>query len=113
MKDGTTWVEHPMYTEVVFSLDRLVELALKHPEWKDKQPFKAVIDRDREAMEKFTLADLMQIVVATHTDVTTEEFDQAAKEWIGKAKHPRWNRLYTELAYLPMLEVMRYHLRRS
>jgi phosphoserine phosphatase len=107
-EDGTTWVEHPMYTEVVFSLDRLVELAPKHPEWKDKQPFKAVIARDREAMDKFTMDDFMQIVVATHTDVTTEEFNQAAKDWVAKAKHPRWDRHYTELAYQPMLEVMRY-----
>ncbi len=107
-EDGTTWVEHPMYTEVVFSLDRLVELAPRHPEWKDKQPFKAVLDKDRETMEKFTTDDLTQIVVATHTDVTTREFDQAAREWLGNAKHPRFKRLYTELAYLPMLEVMRY-----
>jgi hypothetical protein len=107
-EDGTTWVEHPMYTEVVFSLDRLVELAPSHPEWKEKEPFKSVIARDREAMGKFTLNDLMQIVVATHTDVTTNEFNQAAKDWLAKAKHPRWNRLYTELAYQPMLEVMRY-----
>ena len=107
-EDGTTWVEHPMYTEVVFSLDRVVELAPKHPEWKDKQPFKAVIDRDREAMAKFTLKNSMEIVVATHTGVSTDEFDKAAKEWIAKAKHPRWKRPYTDLVYQPMLEVMRY-----
>src|SRR5262249_32283016 len=75
-EDGTTWVEHPMYTEVVFSLDRLVELSAAHPEWKEQQPFKAVIERDRAAMEKFTLDDLMKIVVVTHTGVSTEEFDK-------------------------------------
>jgi phosphoglycolate phosphatase-like HAD superfamily hydrolase len=107
-EDGTTWVEHPMYTEVVFSLDRLVELAPKHPEWKDKQPFKAVITDDKAAMEKFTLDELMEVVVATHTGVTTDEFDKAAKDWIAKAKHPRWKRPYTDLVYQPMLEVMRY-----
>jgi phosphoglycolate phosphatase-like HAD superfamily hydrolase len=107
-EDGTTWVEHPMYTEIVFSLDRVVELAAKHPEWKNKQPFKAVIDRDREAMAKFKLEDLMEIVVATHTGVTTDEFDKVAKEWIAKAKHPRWKRPYTDLVYQPMVEVMQY-----
>src|SRR5262245_31831258 len=107
-EDGTTWVEHPMYTEVVFSLDRLVELSTAHPEWKEQQPFKAVIERDRAAMEKFTLDDLMKIVVVTHTGVSTEEFDKAAKAWIAKAKHPRWQRPYTDLVYQPMLEVMRF-----
>ena len=107
-EDGTTWVEHPMYTEVVFSLDRVVELAPKHPEWKDKQPFKAVITGDHEAMKNFTLDQLKEIIVATHTGVTTDEFDQAAKQWIAHAKHPRWNRPYTDLAYQPMLEVIKY-----
>lgn len=107
-EDGTMWVEHPMYTELVFSLDRLVELSATHPEWKEVQPFKAVIDRDRAAMEKFTLDDLMKIVVVTHTGVSTDEFDKVAKEWIAQAKHPRWQRPYTDLVYQPMLEVMRY-----
>jgi hypothetical protein len=107
-EDGTTWVEHPLYTELVFSLDRLVELAPKHPEWKDKQPYQAVIDGDRAAMAKFTPKDLIDIVVATHTGVTAEEFDKAAKAWLARAKHPRWKRPYTELVYQPMLEVMRY-----
>ncbi len=107
-EDGTTWVEHPMYTEVVFSLDRLAELAPKHPAWQEVQPFKAVLTRDRAAMEKFTLDDLMKIVVVTHTGVSTEEFNRAAKDWITKAKDHRWHRPYTELTYQPMLEVMKY-----
>jgi phosphoglycolate phosphatase-like HAD superfamily hydrolase len=107
-EDGTTWVEHPLYTEVVFSFDRLVVLSSNHPDWKDKQPFKAVLDGDRAAMAKFTVKELTEIVVATHTGVTTDEFDKAAKDWIAGARHPRWRRPYTELAYEPMLEVMRY-----
>ena len=107
-EDGTTWVEQPMYTEVVFSLDRLAELSPKHPEWKEVQPFKAVLTRDRAAMEKFTLDDLMKIIVVTHTDVSTEEFNRATKHWIAKAKDHRWHRPYTELTYQPMLEVMKY-----
>jgi phosphoserine phosphatase len=107
-EDGTTWVEHPFYTEVVFSLDRVFELAGKHPEWKEKHPFKAVIERDRGAMAKFTEKDLIEIVVATHTGVTTDEFDKAVKDWFARAKDARWKRPYTELVYQPMLEVMRY-----
>jgi len=107
-EDGTTWVEHPMYTELVFSFDRLVAMAPQHPEWKDSTAFQAVISGDHAAMQKFTLEDLINVVVATHTGVTTDEFDRAAKEWLATARHPRWKRPYTELAYQPMLEVMRY-----
>jgi phosphoserine phosphatase len=107
-QDGTLWVEHPMYTQVAFALDRVVELAPKHPEWKTEQPFKAVLDGDRAAMEKFVLKDLEQIIAATHTGMTTAEFQAIVKDWIGKAKHPRWNRPYTELVYQPMLELMSY-----
>jgi hypothetical protein len=73
-QDGTTWVSHPMYTQLMFALDRVVELAPKHPEWKKKQPFKAVITGDKEAMAKFTMKDLEQIIFATHTGMTTEVF---------------------------------------
>jgi len=107
-EDGTMWVEHPMYTEIMFTLDRVGELARTHPEWKDQPPFSAVINRDREAMAKFTEADLLKLVAVTHAGVSTDEFAAAAKAWIAKAKDPRWKRPYTELTYAPMLEVMRY-----
>ena len=85
-EDGTTWVEHPMYTEVVFSLDRVAELAPQHPEWKDVAPFNVVIAHDKAALEKLTLQDLMKIVVVTHTGVSSEEFDKAANDWLAKAR---------------------------
>ncbi|MGA8831901.1 MAG: HAD family hydrolase [Desulfomonilaceae bacterium] len=107
-QDGTTWVEHPIYTQVMFALDQVVEHASKHPEWKEKMPFKAVISHDRAAMEKFTTKDLEQIVFATHTGMTTDVFQAAVKEWIARAKDHRWKRPYTDLVYEPMLEVMRY-----
>ena len=107
-EDGTMWVEHPMYTEIMFTLDRVGELARTHPEWKDQPPFSAVINRDREAMAKFTEADLLKLVAVTHAGVSTDEFAAAAKAWIAKAKDPRWKRPYTELTYAPMQEVMRY-----
>lgn len=107
-EDGTTWVEHPMYTEIVFAMDRVVELSANHPEWKQKMPFKAIIERDREAMSKFGMKELMEVIVATHTGITTDEFNKVAKEWIAKARDPRWKRPYTDLVYQPMLEVMKY-----
>jgi phosphoserine phosphatase len=107
-EDGTMWVEHPMYTEIMFTLDRVVELAKKHPEWKDHSPFDAVINGDRAAMAKFSETDLLKLVAVTHAGVSTDEFAAAAKAWIAKAKHPRWKRPYTELTYAPMQEVMRY-----
>ena len=107
-QDGTTWVEHPMYTQLMFALDRVVELAPKHPEWKKKQPFKAVIAGDKAAMAKFTTKDLEQIVFATHTGMTVEEFHATVKDWIAKARQSRWDHPYTELVYQPMLELMAY-----
>jgi phosphoglycolate phosphatase-like HAD superfamily hydrolase len=107
-QDGTLWVEQPIYSQVVFSLDRVVELAPQHPEWKTVEPFKSVIAGDRAAIAKFTTKDLEKIVFATHTGMTTGEFSALAKDWIAKAHDPRWHRLFTDLVYQPMLEVLRY-----
>jgi phosphoglycolate phosphatase-like HAD superfamily hydrolase len=107
-QDGTLWVEQPIYTQVVFSLDRVVALAPQHPEWKTVEPFKSVIAGDREAMAKFTTQDLEKIVFATHTGMTTGEFAALVQDWIAKARDPRWHRPFTELVYQPMLEVMQY-----
>ena len=107
-QDGTLWVEHPLYTQAVFALDRLRELAPKHPGWKNKEPFKAVIAGDREAMAKFTEQYWERIVAATHAGMTTEAFLEIVKQWLATAKHPRFRRPYTDLVYQPMLEVMKY-----
>jgi len=107
-QDGTLWTEHPLYTQAMFALDRLGKLAPQHPEWKDTQPFKAVLENDREAMSKFTESDWLQIVAVTHAGMNTEEFQALVKPWLATAKAPRFDRPYTDLAYLPMLEVMRY-----
>jgi haloacid dehalogenase-like hydrolase len=107
-QDGTLWVEQPIYTQVVFSLDRVVELAPQHPEWKTVEPFKSVIAGDRAAIAKFTMKDLEKILLATHTGMTTGEFSALAKDWIAKARDPRWHRPFTELIYQPMLELMQY-----
>ncbi len=105
-QDGTTWVEQPMYAQVVFALDRVVELAPQHPEWQTTEPFKSILTHDKAAMATFTKQDLERIVVATHTGITVEAFQTAVQHWLATAKHPRWNRPYTELVYQPMLELI-------
>jgi phosphoglycolate phosphatase-like HAD superfamily hydrolase len=107
-QDGTTWVEYPMYSQVVFSLDRVVELAPQHPEWKTFEPFKSVIAGDRAAMAKFTMKDLETILLATHTGMTTGEYAAIVRAWLAKARDPRWDRPFTDLIYQPMLEVMQF-----
>jgi phosphoglycolate phosphatase-like HAD superfamily hydrolase len=107
-QDGTLWVEHPLYTQAMFALDRVHELAPGHPEWKSKQPFKAVLQNDREAMAKLTEGDWAKILGVTHSGMTTAAFLKIVQEWLARAKHPRFQRPYTELVYQPMLEVMRY-----
>ena len=107
-QDGTTWVEHPIYTQVVFALDRVVALAPQHPEWKNTEPFKSVLTDDKAAMAKFTTPDLLAIVAATHTGMTVEAFQGIVTDWVANAKDHRFGRLYTELVYQPMFEVMSY-----
>jgi phosphoglycolate phosphatase-like HAD superfamily hydrolase len=107
-QDGTLWVEHPMYTQVIYCLERVPAVVAKKPELKNVEPFKTVLSGNREAMAKLTMPDLEKILAATLTGMTVEEFSTEAKTWIENARHPRWNRPYTELAYQPMLEVLRY-----
>jgi phosphoglycolate phosphatase-like HAD superfamily hydrolase len=107
-QDGTTWVEHPMYTQLMFALDRVAKLAPQHPEWKTTPPFQTVLSGDREATAKLTTKDLEAILFATHTGMTVDQFQTEVKAWLTKARDKRWNRHYTELIYQPMLEVMQY-----
>jgi len=107
-QDGTLWTEHPLYTQGMFALTRVVELAPQHPEWKTTMPFKAVLTNDRAAMGKFTEGDWMQILAVTHAGMSTKAFQGLVKDWLAKAKAPRFDRPYTDLVYEPMLEVMKY-----
>ena len=107
-QDGTLWTEHPMYAQAMFALHRLGVLAPKHPDWKDTEPFKSVLAGDHEAMGKFSERDWMEIVAATHAGMGTEEFQSLVHDWITSAKAPRFDRLFTDLVYQPMLEVMKY-----
>jgi phosphoserine phosphatase len=107
-QDGTLWVEHPMYTQVVYCLERVPAVAARKPELRNVEPFKTVLSGNREAMAKLSMRDLEKILAATLTGMSVEEFNAEAKRWMETAKHPRWNRPYTELIYQPMLEVLRY-----
>jgi phosphoglycolate phosphatase-like HAD superfamily hydrolase len=107
-QDGTLWVEHPMYTQVTYCLERVPALVEKKPELKNREPFKTVLSGNREAMAKLSQDDLMKILVATLTGMSVDDFNAEAKKWIAEAKDPRWKRPYTELTYQPMQEVLRY-----
>ncbi|HVS37133.1 MAG TPA: HAD family hydrolase [Gemmataceae bacterium] len=107
-QDGTLWVEHPMYTQVVYCLERVPAVVKEKPELKDVEPFKTVLSGDQEAIAKLSMKDLEQILAATLTGVTTDEFSADVKKWLATARHPRFKRPYTELIYQPMLEVMQY-----
>src|SRR5438034_6917446 len=107
-QDGTLWVEHPMYTQVTYCLERVPALVEKKPELKNREPFKTVLSGNREAMAKLSQDDLMKILVATLTGISVDDFNAEAKKWISEAKDPRWKRPYTELTYQPMQEVLQY-----
>ncbi len=106
--DGTLWTEQPMYVQIVFALDRVKALAPEHPEWKTKQPFKAALEGDIKGVLTGGKRALLELMMATHANNTTEEFSQIVTEWLASAKHPKTNRLYTEMVYQPMLELLDY-----
>ena len=107
-QDGTLWVEHPMYSQVIYCLDRVPAVVAKKPELRNVGPFKTVLSGNREAMAKLTMKELEIILAATLTGMSVDEFNAEVKKWIETAKDPRWNRPYTELVYQPMIEVLRY-----
>ena len=107
-QDGTLWVEHPIYCQMMYCLDRVPVLTTQHPELKEVEPFKTVLSESHEAQTTLSMRDLETIALATLTGMTTDEFAVEAKKWLASTKHPRWNRPYTELVYRPMLEVMTY-----
>jgi hypothetical protein len=109
-QDGTLWVEHPIYSQVVYCLDRVPALTEEDPKLKDVEPFKTVLSGDRGAIAKLSLHDLEKILFATLTGMSVDDFEAEVKKWLASAKDGRWKRPYTDLIYQPMLEVMQ-HLR--
>jgi phosphoglycolate phosphatase-like HAD superfamily hydrolase len=107
-QDGTLWVEHPMYSQVVYCLERVPVLVKEKPELAKVEPFKTVLSGNREAMAKLPMSQLEKILVATLTGMSVDDFKAEVQKWIAEAKDPRWKRPYTELTYQPMKEVLQY-----
>lgn len=106
--DGTLWAEQPMYFQLIFAIDRVKALAPKHPEWKHKEPFASLLKGDVKTALVGGEHAALEIVMATHAGITTEEFEKIAQEWITSARHPTTHRPYTEMIYQPMLELLAY-----
>jgi len=106
--DGTLWSEQPIYFQVAFAVDRVKAMAPRHPEWKTKQPFKAALEGDMKTLVASGEKGLVQLMMATHAGMTTEEFETIVKDWLAAARHPRFKRSYIDLVYQPMLELLAY-----
>jgi phosphoglycolate phosphatase-like HAD superfamily hydrolase len=106
--DGTLWAEQPIYFQFAFAVDRVKALAPQHPEWKTQQPFAAVLSGDTKALLASGQKGLMQIMAVSHSGMSTEEFARIVAQWFATARHPRFDRPYTDLVYRPMLELLAY-----
>ena len=106
--DGTLWAERPLYFQLIFAMDRVKAMAGEHPEWATRQPFQAVLENDLEALAASGEHGLLELVMATHAGMTTEEFKLVVEEWMATAKHPTTGRSFTEMVYQPMLELLDY-----
>jgi phosphoglycolate phosphatase-like HAD superfamily hydrolase len=106
--DGTLWSEQPLYFQLVFAFDRVKALAPQHPEWNTQEPFKSALAGDVRGALAGGKPALMALLAATHSGMTTDEFENGVREWIATAKHPKTGRLYTEMVYQPMLELLAY-----
>ena len=106
--DGTLWVEHPMYTQLAFAIERVKALAPLHAEWNSKQPFKAALEGNMKTLAESGEHGMAELVMASHAGMTTAEFQKIVTDWIATARHPRFKRPYTELSYQPMIELLAY-----
>ena len=105
-QDGTLWVEHPVYTQVMYCLERVGPMVKEKPELETREPFKTVLSGDHEAVAKLSMREIFEIVLTTQSGMTVEEFRADVRQWLATAKHPRWKRPYTELVYQPMIEAL-------
>lgn len=106
--DGTLWSEQPAYFQLFFALDRIKEMAPDHPEWQDEEPFKSVLNDDLEGLAAQGLEGLMKVVMVSHSGMESDDFEALVSEWASKAMHPSKDRLYKDLVYQPMLELLDY-----
>jgi phosphoglycolate phosphatase-like HAD superfamily hydrolase len=107
-QDGTLWVEYPMYTQVIYCLDRVPAVVKAKPELANVEPFKTVVSGGRDVYDKLPDSELYKILPATLSGMSVEDFRADVKKWLATARDPRWKRPYTELAYLPMVELLKY-----
>jgi phosphoglycolate phosphatase-like HAD superfamily hydrolase len=107
-QDGTLWVEQPMYTQVVYCLQRVPVVVQAKPELAHVEPFTTVLSGDREAIAKLPPSDLVKILEATLTGMGVDQFESEVKRWLGDARDPRWKRQFTELTYVPMIELLNF-----
>jgi phosphoglycolate phosphatase-like HAD superfamily hydrolase len=106
--DGTLWAEQPMYFQLAFAIDRVKALAPQHPEWKDQEPFKSLLAGDLKAALAGGDKAVVELIMATHAGMTTDEFAKIVADWLATAKHPKTRRPYTEMVYQPMIELLAY-----
>jgi phosphoserine phosphatase len=106
--DGTLWSEQPMYFQLAFAIDRVKALAPEHPEWRDEQPFKGILEGDSGPVAESGVRGILSVVMATHAGNTTDEFAAIAREWLATARHPSTGELYTSMVFQPMLELLEY-----
>lgn len=106
--DGCLWAEQPMYFQAIFAFDRVKTLAPQHPEWRTKEPFASVLNGDTKSALAGGEKALLELVMATHAGMTTDEFSQSVRDWLATSKHPTTGRRYTEMVYQPMLELLSY-----
>ena len=106
--DGTLWAEQPLYFQAFFAIDRIKALAPAHPEWKTQEPFASILKGDMKGLAAAGEPGLAKLLAATHAGMTSEAFEQAVKDWIVTARHPKTGRPYTEMVYQPMLELLAY-----
>lgn len=106
--DGTLWAEQPVYFQAAFAMDRIKNLAPQHPEWKEQMPYKAALENDYKTLGKLGARGVLQLISATHAGQTNTQFAETVTNWLATAKHPRFQRPYSDLLYQPMLEVLVY-----
>lgn len=104
--DGTLWCEQPAYFQLLFAFDRIKALAETHPEWKNQEPYKSVLAGDLKGLAASGQKGLLEILAATHSGMTSDEFSVVVKEWIKSSRHPKYDRPYTQCIYQPMLELL-------
>jgi phosphoglycolate phosphatase-like HAD superfamily hydrolase len=106
--DGTLWTEQPLYTEFIFTIDRVKELAPQHPEWKTKQPYAAALQNDLKALSASGDRGMFELILTTHSELTIDQFTQTVTEWLSHAQQQRFHRAYTDCIYQPMVELLSF-----